>query len=202
MSDKKETKKALFLQRLVAFILDAILVSTLASLISSPFIDEEKVTKLEKQSMQIIEKYREEEAPTQEFITEYFQVYYQMGRASGMTTLVTIFIGVLYYVVYQTRMNGQTIGKKLMKIRIVSDTEGLSYNQMIFRSFLSNSILVNIILFVFMLFSEKEMFFYADVIFEGLQYVIILISILMIMNSKDGCALHDRVAHTKVLREV
>ena len=199
---KKERKKSLFLQRLVAFILDAILVSTLSSLIATPFVDTDKITRLEKQTKEVIEKYSENDTPVEEFISEYYQIYYQLSRASGITTLIDIFVAVLYFVVYQTRMNGETIGKKLMKIRVVSDSGDLSYNQMIFRSFISNSILINIILFIFMLFAEKDLFFYVSVIFEGLQYIIILVSVFMIMNSKDGCAIHDRIVHTKVLREV
>ncbi|MBQ6134874.1 MAG: RDD family protein [Bacilli bacterium] len=199
---KKDKKKALFLQRLVAFILDAILVSTLSSLIATPFVDTDKITRLEKQTREVFEKYKEKDTPVEEFISEYYHVYYQMSRSSGIITLIDIFVAVLYFVVYQTCMNGQTIGKKLMKIRVVPDSGELSYNQMIFRSFISNSILIDIILFIFMLFAEKDLFFYVSVIFEGLQYIIILLSVFMIMNSKDGCAIHDRIVHTKVLREV
>lgn len=197
----KKEKKALFLQRLVAFFIDVILISVLASLLTTPFVDTEKTTQLEEKVVEILEQYRNEEITSEEYMNQYFNTYYQMVRLSGITTVVTLLLNVCYFVVYQTYTKGQTFGKKLMKIRVVSDQGELSYNQMIFRSFLANSILVDLILFVFLLFGKKNIYFYVVLIFEGLQYLMMLMSVLMVSNSKNGRAIHDKIAHTRVLRE-
>ena len=88
-----------------------------------------------------------------------------------------------------------------MKIRVVSDNGDLTMNQMIFRSFLANSLLIDIFIFIFMLFSSKYVFFYSSALLEFLQYLMIFISVIMIAYTQDGCALHDKIVHTKVIRE-
>ena len=88
-----------------------------------------------------------------------------------------------------------------MKIRVVSKDGDLSMNQMIFRTFISNFVLINIIGFIFMLFSNKDVYFYVIMSTSLIQYLIVIISIFGIVNKKDGCAIHDKLVHTEVIRE-
>ena len=87
-----------------------------------------------------------------------------------------------------------------MKIKVISDDGELFVNQMIYRSLLSNFILMDLICFGLMLFSPKNIFFFGSVIVEFIQYIIVLISAIMIMRKNDGCAIHDKLAHTTVVR--
>ena len=194
-------KKALFIQRLVAFLLDMILVILISSIITSPFMDNDKIIKLEEETKQVLTDYQNEEIEMEDYLIQYSSLYYKLAKASGLTSIVSIFISVSYFVVFQVFNKGQTIGKKLMKIRVVSDKDELSYNQMIFRSFMANFILLDLIKFIFLLFTKASVFFYVSIVFEILQYLCVLISMLMILNKKNGLAIHDRIAHTMVLKE-
>ena len=51
------SNKASFYQRLVAYLLDMVIITMVVSIISSPFIDMKTVDKLDKESTEIIEKY-------------------------------------------------------------------------------------------------------------------------------------------------
>ena len=200
--EKEETiKKALFFQRFVAYVIDAFLVSLLVSLLATPFVDTKKEDKYAQQTMEVLEKYSKQEISTQEYIDYYAQTEYQIARLTGTRSLILLFIGVLYYIVFQTYNRGQTIGKKLMKIRVVSSDGEISYNQMIFRSLIANSILLNIIMFTFMLFNSAEVYFYSYMIFAVIQFVITIISAIMVMNNNNGLAVHDRLVHTRGVRE-
>ena len=201
MAKVKEKEKALFVQRFIAFVIDVFLVSCLVSFIAVPFTDSKKVESIEKNATELMEKFNQKEVTMKEFTNEYMDVYYRLGRDNGVVSLLTIFVGVCYYVVYQTYRNGQTLGKKLMKIRVVSDEGELFMNQMIFRSLLANSLLMNICIYVFMLFSSKYLYFYSSLVIEAIQYLMIIASAIMIMYRKDGCAIHDKLVHTRVIRE-
>ena len=54
-----KTKKAYFTQRLIAFIIDMLFVTIVASLLAGPFINSDKIQKYEKQEKKIIEKYNQ-----------------------------------------------------------------------------------------------------------------------------------------------
>lgn len=199
--NSNDSNKALFFQRLVAFFIDFIIVSLIVSIISIPFTDTKKVEKLQKDSVELMESFTNNQIDLDEFTNKYIDSYYKLCRANGMISLLSIFIGVCYYIVYQLYQNGQTIGKKIMRIRIISDDGDLFMNQMIFRAFISNFILNDICVFLFMLFSSKYVFFYSAGLIEFIQYIMVFASIIMIMYRSDGCAIHDKLFHTKVIRE-
>ncbi len=203
MSEKvnnDEPLKALLLQRFLAFIIDMFLILIVASLISTPFVDTERLEKIEKQEFETLEKFQNEEIDAKTYIDTYSSLYYKSKRESGLVSIITIFLEVVYFVVYQTYKKGQTIGKKLMKIKVVSDDGELSSNQMIYRAFIANFIIFSLISFAFMLFGPKDIFFYVSIVFECIQFLILLISAIMIMKSENGKAIHDRLAHTTVIR--
>ncbi len=203
--EKKEKveseEKALFFQRVVAYLIDAIIISLIVSIISFPFVDSKSAEKINNSTQEIVNKYIEGKINLETYATEAVSLSYQSARVNGAVSLITIIIEVCYFIIYQLYNKGQTIGKKLMKIRVVSENETLSMNQMIFRSLIINSILVEMISFGFMLSSSKYIYFYGAGLFEAIGYVIIFITILMVMFSKSGKGIHDYLAHTRVIKD-
>lgn len=196
---ESDIKKALFTQRLFAFLIDVLIVYVIASFISMPFIDSKESTKLSNEAIEIRDKYMNGELSVNSYVSQFSSISYKIAWNTGVYSLITIVIEILYYIVYQLYNGGQTIGKKIMKTKIVSDIGNLEMNQMIFRSFLANFILLNIISFVFMLFTSKSTYFYAISFFEVIQYIIVFISIFLVMYSNDGRSLHDRFTKTRVI---
>ena len=195
-----KTKKAYFSQRLVAFIIDMLFVTIVASLLAGPFVNSDKIKKYEKQEKEIMEKYNKQEITFEDYFIRYGDVYYKITRDTGILSIITILLEVIYFVVFQLANGGQTIGKKIMKIKVVSNDGSLDMNQMIYRSLLSNFILVNILTFMFLLFTSKSIYFVVSLSLQGIQYLLMFVSMIMILNTNNGCALHDKLAHTKVIQ--
>lgn len=206
---KEETKnmkmlkpeKALFINRFVAFILDIMIVSMVASLVSYPFVDVESLNKLNESSIQVMEDYTTGKIDTKEYFTESNSLMYETSRQQGMVSLVTIFLSILYFVVFQIKNGGQTLGKKLLRIKVVSTDQGdLTMNQMIFRSLIINSILINMINFGVLIFASKNAYFSIVGTLSFIQFMIIVISGFMVMFGERRQGIHDRVAHTEVIQ--
>ena len=198
---EKNIDKPLFFQRFIAFIIDFLLVTFASSLLSTPFVDTEKTAKIEEQIPQILERYTSGETTTQEYFLEYSNMYYQLSKNSGAVSIITLFLSVCYFVVFQFHHKGQTLGKKWMKIKVVSTDDKLNMDQMVFRSLIANFILVELIQFASLIFSPKSVYFYIAFGVEMIQYVIVIISVFMILFGREGLALHDKLAHTKVIKE-
>ena len=133
-SDKKDidddkSRKALFVQRLCAFIFDMLLVSLIASFITTPFLNSDKIHELEKKEQELIINIQSNDFKNNSFFLEYSDFFYQYSRSMGIVSIANILFKVLYFIVYQIYNNGQTIGKKIMKIKIVSDSGELLMNQ-------------------------------------------------------------------------
>ena len=200
-SQGEQFEKALFVQRFLAFLLDIVLVSFVASFISYPFLDMDSIQKLNESSVEVMENYTNGKIDEKEYFNESSTISYELARKQGVNTLVIIFLNILYFVVYQIKNNGQTLGKQILKIRVVdSSNRDLSMNQMIFRSLIINSILLDMISFGVLIFANQSSYFYGVSFLAFIQFCILSVSTFMIMFGKDRRGLHDLVAHTDVVR--
>ena len=201
-SDKKDdkSKKALFIQRLIAFLIDSAIVVFAASLLSTPFINSEKITDLNNKSIELMEKYKAGKVSNNEYLAEYMNITYDTAKNEGIVSLISVILGLVVFVMIPLYKNGQSIGKRILRIKIVSDTGELTMNQLIFRSFVANSVLINLISVVLMLFLSKNSYFYCYGLFIIIQYVITALSVFLIMCRKDGKAVHDLLVQTQVVK--
>lgn len=200
--NKNESVKPFFAERICAIILDMLIVSTIASLVVFPFLDSKAITKLNNQALEVIDSYDENKINTETYFSERISILYQTARTNGIVTIIQIIIMILYFMVYQFYNDGQTIGKKIMKIKVVNNDEDmpLTMNNIVIRSLIINSILMNMISLSFAIFSEQYVYFYGVFIFEVIQYAVIVISLLLIIIGKQGRGVHDMIARTKVIK--
>ncbi len=195
------TNRALFIQRFGAFIIDILIISSIASLISYPFLDSKSINKLNDNTNEVIEKYSSGEIDVNTYVDEVKGISYQMAKQEGIVSLVTLFLSILYFVVYQYYNSGQTIGKKILKIKVVSnDDRDLTMNSFIFRSLIINSILIDMISFTIVIFGSETVYFYGVALCSFIKYILLLICAFMVMWSKSGQGLHDKLAHTNVVK--
>ena len=200
---EKEKKKeyANFWQRLVAFIIDAFIISMVTSLISQPFIKTDNIQKLSDETYKTIEEYQNKKIDIKTYVNRTSDISYDMAKESGLTSIITIAIAVIYYVIYQLKSNGQTLGKKIMKIKVIKQDDGeLTMNDMLFREFLSNAIIFDIVILCFTLFTSKNVYFYGVGLFQGIEYLTIFISCIMILSSSTKQAIHDKLVKTEVIK--
>ena len=154
---------------------------------------------MNKQSSEILEKYQNQEISAKTYFNQSMDNSYQLSKETGLTNIVTIVVYVLYFIVYQMYMNGQTIGKRIMKIRVVKNKDGtLSMNDMLIRGLINNYILANILIAIFVLINRNT-YVYGSSIVQIIQYAILIASIFMIIIRKDGRSVADLICGTKVV---
>ena len=198
---KSPDVKAMFSQRVLAFLIDLVLISMITSLITMFVPVNDTATKLYEEQNRVLEGYVEGTVSMEEYVNQMVDLSYDISRQTVIVSIVTIVISLLYYVVYPCYNNGQTFGKKLMKIRIkkTNDKE-LSMNDLLIRSMINNSILVNIINVILVLFLSKNIFLSASSLVSSIQYIVLIISLIMIAFTKNAQGLHDKVAKTEVVQ--
>ena len=125
---------------------------------------------------------------------------YYLTKEGVATTIVSCSVAVVYYVILCYFCHGITLGKYLMKLRIVSANEKeLNMGHYLIRSLFANLILSNLISIIFVLTMDKSTFinFYPKV--SNALTVFLLATILFMMYRNDGRGLHDLMANTKII---
>ena len=193
--------KAMFSQRVLAFLIDLVLLSFITSLITMFVPVNDTATKLYEEQNRVLEGYVEGTVSMEEYVNQMVDLGYDISKQTVIVSIVTIVISLLYYVVYPCYNNGQTFGKKLMKIRIKkTNDKDLSMNDLLIRSMVNNSILLNIICIALVLFLSKDLYLTTTSLFSGIQYLVMIISVIMIAFTKNAQGLHDKLAKTEVVQ--
>ncbi len=205
VSKKEETKqplKAYFGQRLAAYIIDIVLVTMVTSIVMLVVPVSDNLEKVENELTEITEERLADKITDEEYIQKSMGPSHDIAYYNVSYTIVDLVAVILYFIVFQFYNNGQTLGKKVMKIRIVKTDGGpLTINDLIFRTFIVNALLANMITLGFTLFANDYVYFYVSMIIEFLQLLAIATIAIMVMYRKDGRGLQDFVAHTKVIQE-
>lgn len=197
--EKDEYQKAYFYKRVLAYLLDIIIVFIVATLIALPF-KTESVRKVDNQIIEITQKALNGKINAKLYGQQMNELAYQKAKLDGIANIIIILISVANYIVYQGYTKGQTLGKKIMKIKIVK-TNGteLTYNDLIFRNLLNNFIIFDILLAVFALIGRKT-YIYGYMFVDYIQLTLLIVSVFMIAIRKDGRSVMDLLANTKVVR--
>lgn len=198
---KEQHLKALFSQRFVAFMIDLILVSFITSLVTAIIPTNSSIDKLYDQQVKIVENYTNQKITMQEYVNQLVDINYDIAKQTGIITLVSIAISLLYYVLYVYKNDGQSIGKKMMKIKIKKKDKDkeLTMNDLLFRTMILQGTLVSIIGFCTILFLDKDTYLATNSLLNLIQYSILIISFFLIAFTKERQGLHDMVAKTEVV---
>ena len=198
--EKSPDIKAMFSQRVLAFLIDLFILSIITSLITMFIPINDTATKLYEEQNRVLEGYVEGTVPMEECVNQMIDLGYDISKQTVIISIVSIVISLLYYVVYPCYNNGQTFGKKLMKIKIkkTNDKE-LSMNDLLIRSMINNSVLVSIINVILVLFLSKDLYLSTSSLVGVIQYIVLIISLIMIAFTKNAQGLHDKVVHTEVV---
>jgi uncharacterized RDD family membrane protein YckC len=193
--------KATFFERLGAYFLDAIIVSLIFSLICLGFGNYTSNT--EKLMSELDEKLLQNEITNEEYLEEYQDLLYDYQKENVLQSGISAALTIAYYVIFQYMNKGQTIGKKLLKLRVVDkDTQKpVSILKGLLRSFIVLSILSGTLCIIFLYIFSKNNYLISYTTLLFLEGIFTLITTLLVLYRKDGRGLHDMIANTIVIKE-
>lgn len=194
--------KASFFKRMGAFVIDYFIVLFIASLITMGF-NTNKNNDLNSQMNQLISDYQNEKITIDEYKDETYKLNYELQKENMTVNIVTITLYIGYFVVFATLNKGQTLGKKLLKIRVVNkNNDKPSIWNMLVRSLFIYNIISILFSTVAVNFLNINTFTYIYTALGYIEYFVIIISFFMVIYKKDGRGLHDMMAGTNVIEEV
>lgn len=190
--------KATFIERFLAYLIDMIIISMIFSFITIGF---KTNNQLEKDYEELSEKYLSQEITSKEYLNDYTELIYQNQKLNKVPNIFNVVLILVYFVIFQYLNNGQTIGKKILKIKIVNnDKQQISLSQMFIRSIMINSILSGIINILLFFNISRNIFISIYLIIGSIESIVLVLCALFILYRNDKKALHDIVSKTMVIK--
>lgn len=193
--------KASFIKRLGAFVIDTFILSIVLSLVTMGFsID---TSDINDELTNVLEQYENEEITVEEYSDKVTELNYDLQKSSIVSNILDIVLYIGYFIVFGYLNKGQTLGKKLCKIRVVNnDGDRPSIWSMIVRSIFIYGIFTLLFSVIFVNILSKEIFSYSYIVVTYVESIFMIVAFFMVLYKKDGKGLHDVMAKTKVIEEV
>ncbi len=192
--------KASFFKRLLAYVIDTIILTLIIGVLSS-VVSNKQYEKASEEYMRLQESYMKQEITITEYQNDIKPIVYDMQKSSVTINTVSVLLSIAYFIVFQYLNRGQTIGKKLMRIKITENNKEPSLKAMVIRTIIINSILTGILNIVLIYLLNKNTYYTGYQIVSYIELAFAFISALFIIYRKDKLGLHDIIAKTEVIEE-
>ncbi len=192
------------IKRFTAYIIDIILVYFVANAI---FIigfnnDYKKFQKSTDEYVETLKKTMsssKEKQNAEELIAETNKINYDYLKSGQTQTIIVLTIEIIYFVFMQYFNKGQTIGKKLMKIRI-KQQEGkkLDASQFVLREAVLFVLPVQIIDVICLLTTKMNTYLTINSVTSNINSLVTITIIAFVLFRKDERGLHEIVSKTEM----
>ena len=187
-------------KRIIAFVIDIVIVSLVVSLINLLPLDpyKDKYKDAYEKYNEVVQKSAEDEK--NDYKNEIIELNYEVYKYRTYSSMFSATALILYFGVLPLVMNGQTLGKKIMKLRVVSNNEKkLNFWKYLIRIVILNNIWLSLINVGAVYVVSGVKFYYVTYVISMLSSLIYMLNLIMVMFRKDNRGLHDMVAGTKVI---
>lgn len=187
-------------QRIVAFVVDVLLISLITSLLTFSIPQSEKYKKAAEEESTLLNEITSGKAESSEAIDKLYETRYVMEKETIPQTCISIVLTLGYFATFAFYNKGQTLGKKITHIKVVNN-EGneASHIQMFYRTAIIHGVIASIINNVLLLFIKSNQYSYTVGVVNIISSAIIMVSIFFVIFRKDKKGLHDIVCKTKVI---
>lgn len=187
------------IKRLAAYIIDFFIIYIIAALIYSLPVFENSYNAYQEATQEYVDYIVNIGSGEIDYDIE-TNYLYDMSRHAQPLTIINCGLIILYFGIYAYIANGQTIGKKIMKIKVVStDSNNLNPNLFMLREIILTNLLPKIASIIALALLSKSNWILAENIIGYIQNTITFLIIGFMIFRDDERGLHDVICKTNVV---
>lgn len=201
--------RATFMQRLLAYLVDIVVISVIVGIFTFS-LDNSKLEEINTELNTAMNDLmtatsggsEASELNMDEINQKITDLEYDYQKATVLQNSISVVIYILYFIIFQFLYKGQTLGKKLLKIRVVTKEEKQpSLGDFVVRGIIVEGILATFLSLIAIVVLSKDNYLTIYTWLSMLSSTFIVASALMVLYRKDRRGLHDMMAKTIVIKE-
>lgn len=194
-------KNSMIFKRVGAYLIDFLVIMLINSAIAyigfiNPKYDEYK--EYSEEYSTILNDYYEKRIDINDFNDKVSNMAYDLNYNGYVYIIGDIVVAFLYFGVFQYATKGQTLGKKILNIKVVGNKKDLKLYNYFIRTFILNGVILNIITFI-AVWLGRDNYYKVYNLATNIDYLLMIAIFLTVMLTPEGRGLHDILAGTKVI---
>ena len=164
-------------KRVLAYFIDIMIIFFAIGVIVNVKEKDKTVMQLRSDIEIVNELYANGEIKFHEYFDRWTVINQQIDQECVIYLIFNILLILIYFVLLPKVWNGQTIGKKILKLKVVSNTgEKVTIVQYLIRNMLLNGLAQMILLVLFLYLLPNSMYFIFSSILTFIQLILVIIS--------------------------
>lgn len=185
-------------KRALAYTIDIIILGLILLLVNVIVPKDEKDINVKLDSLN--ETYLNKEISFNEYLEEYSFISYEIDKSNIIYTIVNIIFVIIYFIMIPFIFNGQTIGKKLMKIKLVKEDK-LTITSLIIRNLIINGLGYMLLSLTLIHILKPYSYFIITTMLSIIQLILMIVILVGLIKNNNNLILHDRLSKTKVIMQ-
>lgn len=188
------------LKRIIAFLIDMFLVSFIVVGASRYLHLDPNIEKYDEAFTEYSELATSKEELSDADRDRLIELNYDVYRYGVVNNAISIGMLILYFGILEYVCKGETPGKRLMKLRLVSNRDkNLNIFQYLLRVMILNGIIFSLLIIIAVYLTNGITFNYITYFLSLAESTILLINVMMVTLRNDHRGLHDIISGTKVI---
>ncbi len=193
--------KSSFWKRLFAFLIDMGILGIVLFLIAIVVPKSNNIKVLEQELNEITESVLAKEMDVDTYFARFASVTHAIDKENVMYGVFNSFLILGYFVILPYFWEGYTIGKKILKIKVVrKDEDSLTINDLLLRAFLNYGLLYMLVSLACVYVLKDEAYLIVTTILSVFQILVLILNGFMIIYRRDKRSLSDIFSKTKVIK--
>ena len=191
--------KVSFKKRLFAYLIDFILLTTIVTIINCVLPTTTKQVEINKELDSLQQDLLDGEIDNKQYFDGYKKLLPELDKSNMAINVCNLVFILGYFIIIQVVNNGQTLCKKILKIKIEKIDGNLTIRDMVIRNFITTSLLQLMISSTLVYIVNNDIYYNLSIFVSLLQILLVIITSFMIIYRKDEKGVQDLITGTQVI---
>ena len=191
--------KVSFKKRLFAYLIDFVLLTTIVTIINCVLPTTTKQVEINKELDSLQQDLLDGEIDNKQYFDGYKKLLPELDKSNMAINVCNLVFILGYFIIILVVNNGQTLGKKILKIKIEKIDGNLTIRDMVIRNFITTSLLQLMISSTLVYIVNNDIYYNLSIFVSLLQILLVIITSFMIIYRKDEKGVQDLITGTQVI---
>ena len=191
--------KVSFKKRLFAYLIDFVLLTTIVTIINCVLPTTTKQVEINKELDSLQQNLLDGKIDNKQYFDGYKKLLPELDKSNMAINVCNLVFILGYFIILPVVNNGQTLGKKILKIKIEKIDGNLTIRDMVIRNFITTSLLQLMISSTLVYIVNNDIYYNLSIFVSLLQILLVIITSFMIIYRKDEKGVQDLITGTQVI---
>lgn len=188
-------------KRLIAYIIDTIVITLIVGVALNFLPINNEANKTQTKIDEIGEKYASNEMGEMDYFMELSTLKKDLDNKEALKIVIDSIFIVIYFIIIPFITNGRTLGRKIMNLKISSNSKRVNLMALFIRCFLMDGLLVSMLIVFGIYLIPKDFYLTFTSILLILQILALIVTYFMIKYRRDCLGLDDILSKSMIVKE-